>query len=144
MRNDLTPGVLIGKSIDNSQIVRELDPRASRELISLLLAIAVVVSGLVLYAWPHLKLRQTSIATERLLQERERLVEENRKLRLEKASLENLRRVEAIATHELGMTTPPEDHLYVIERPAPLPKDAQLAQSQVPASPAPLGTPGHD
>ena len=38
-----------------------------------------------------------------LSREKERLIEENRKLRLEKAALENLRRVETIATRELGL-----------------------------------------
>ena len=60
------------------------------------------MGGLVLYAWPHLQLRETARAQDRMSRERERLLEENRKLRLEKASLENLRRVETIATRELG------------------------------------------
>ena len=90
--------LVLSKSIDNSQVVRERDPRASRDLVwLLLLLVAVLVGGLVLYAWPHLQMRQTGIATEQMQRERERLVEENRKLRLEKASLENLARVEAIA-----------------------------------------------
>ena len=38
--------------------------------------------------------------------EREQLIEENRKLRLEKASLQNLRRVEQIAVRDLGLRTP--------------------------------------
>jgi cell division protein FtsL len=71
----------------------------------------------VLYAWPHFQMRQTAIATEQMQLERERLVEENRKLRLEKASLENLARVESIAEHHLGLTTPAADHVVVVEAP---------------------------
>ena len=55
-----------------------------------------------LYAWPHLELRQADSEPEQMSRERERLLEENRKLRLEKASLENLRRVETIARRDLG------------------------------------------
>lgn len=113
--------------VDNSQIVREVDPRSFRDLFSLLVLVAVLVVGLVLYAWPHLEIRQTGMATERMNREKERLIEQNRKLRLEKAALENLRRVEAIATKELGMGTPAPERLIVVEKPEPPPERARLA-----------------
>ncbi|HEU0106093.1 MAG TPA: cell division protein FtsL [Vicinamibacteria bacterium] len=119
--------------IDNSNVIREVDPRASRDLWWLLVLVMTLVGGLVLYAWPHLQIRETSRAQDRMSQQRERLLEENRKLRLEKASLENLRRVESIATRELGLQSPPAARVVVIERartPAP---GAQLAKE--------LGTP---
>jgi cell division protein FtsL len=119
--------VLLPKAIDNSQVVREVDPRSSRDLWWLLLLVAVLVGGLVLYAWPHLQLRETAMARERLSRERERLLEENRKLRLEKASLENLRRIEAIAVKDLGLRPPSPDRMVVVERPATVPPGAQVA-----------------
>jgi cell division protein FtsL len=115
------------KSIDNSQVVRERDPRAGRELWLLLAVVAAVVASLVLYAWPSLELRQAGQARGRMERERERLIEENRKLRLERSTLENLRRVETIATRELGLVTPPPDKVVVVERPAPPPPAARLA-----------------
>lgn len=131
MRDEQLDGVvLLPKSIRNSQVVREVDPRSSRELWGLLVLVAVLVSGLVLYAWPHLALRQTGIATEQMYRERERLVEENRKLCLEKASLENLRRVEAIAVRELGFTSPAPERVIVVEKPRPVPEAARLAQGR--------------
>ncbi len=114
--------------IDNSQVVREVDPRASRDLWWLLLLVMTLVGGLVLYAWPHLKIRETSRAQDRMSRERERLLEENRKLRLEKASLENLHRVEAIATRELGLQSPPAGRVIVIEQPRPAAPGAQMAK----------------
>jgi len=115
--------------VDNSQVVREVDPRSFRDLLSLLVLVAVLVVGLVLYAWPHLELRQTGMATERMNREKERLIEQNRKLRLEKAALENLRRVEAIATRELGMATPAPERVIVVERPEAPAEDARLARA---------------
>jgi cell division protein FtsL len=112
---------------DNSQIVRERDPRANRDIVWLLLGVAVLVCGAVLYAWPHLEMRQTGIATEQMQRERERLLEENRKLRLEKASLENLERVEAIATRHLHLERPAAENVYIVEAPAPLPDGTRLA-----------------
>jgi cell division protein FtsL len=131
MTEELTGGPLLqSKAIDNTRIVREVDPRSSRDLLALLLLAAALVGGLVLYAWPHLQVRQTTIETERMSRERERLVEENRKLRLEKSALENLRRVEAIATRQLGMQTPPPERLVVVEQPAPADSRARLAQRE--------------
>ena len=100
------------KPIDNSRVVREVDPRANRDLWLLLALVAALVGGILLYAWPHLQLRRTGIAAEQASRERDRLVEENRKLRLEKAALENLRRVEAIATRDLGLAVPPADRRW--------------------------------
>ena len=119
--------------IDNSQVIREVDPRASRDLWWLLVLVMTLVGGLVLYAWPHLQIRETSRAQDRMSRERERLLEENRKLRLEKASLENLRRVETIATRDLGLQPPAAASVVVIERARTPVPGAQMAKE--------LGTP---
>jgi cell division protein FtsL len=107
--------VLLPKLIDNSKVVREVDPRASRELGTLLLLVGCLVAGLGLYAWPHLERRRVELATQQMDRERERLVEENRKLRLEQASLEELQRVEAIARRELGLAPPAPEQVVVVE-----------------------------
>ena len=113
--------------IDNSRVVREVDRRAHRDLWVLLLVVGVLVVGAGLYAWPHLQHRQTTMETERMNRERERLIEENRKLRLEKAALENLRRVETIAVKDLGMTPPEPSRTIVVEVPKTVPEGTRLA-----------------
>lgn len=135
--------------VDNSQIVREQDPRSLRELLFMAALVSALVVGLVLYAWPHLQVRQTGMASERLNREKERLIEQNRKLRLEKAALENLRRVEAIAAKQLGMQEPRPERVIVVERKEPLPDDARVARSDpapaalaAAATPAPAVAPG--
>ena len=122
---------LVPKAIDNSHVVRERDPRTSRDLWTLVMVAAALVAGLVLYAWPNLQLRQTATAKEELSRERDRLLEENRKLRLEKAALEDLRRVEVIATRELGLRRPPAEVVTVVERPpARTPEGTLLAHAK--------------
>jgi cell division protein FtsL len=118
---------LAPRSIDNSQVVREVDPRSSRDLWWLVAVVATLVLGLVLYAWPHLQVRQVDSERVRMSRERERLVEVNRKLRLEKASLENLGRIEQIAVRDLGLRPPAPESLVVVERVAPVPPGARLA-----------------
>ena len=60
--DDLEAALLLGRPIDNSRIVREVDPRANRDIGWLLLLVGVLVGGLVLYAWPHFEIRQTGSA----------------------------------------------------------------------------------
>jgi cell division protein FtsL len=128
---------LLPKAIDNSQIVREVDPRSMRQLVLLLALVAALVGALVLYAWPNLQLRQADLSKERFSRQRERLLEDNRKLRLEKAALENLKRVESIATRELGMKFPAPDSVLIVDEPPPLPEGARLAKGQSPSTDAP-------
>jgi cell division protein FtsL len=117
---------LLSKAIDNSQVVREVDPRSSRDLWTLLMVVAALVAGLVLYAWPTLELRQAAVAKQQLSREGDRLREQNRKLRLEKAALEDLRRVEAIAGRQLGLRRPPAEQVVVVEREQPAAPDGAL------------------
>jgi len=123
----LDPAILVPKAIDNSQVVREVDPRSSRDLWWLVAVVGTLVFGLVLYAWPHLQVRQVDGERVRMSREREQLVEANRKLRLEKASLENLKRVEQIAVRDLGLRPPAPESLVVVERVAPAPDGARMA-----------------
>jgi cell division protein FtsL len=107
--------LLFDKNIDNSGVVRERDPRAHRDLGTLLVLVAALVLGLVLYAWPHFATRQTGMAAQQLQREKERLQEENRKLRLERSVLENLERVENIAQRRLGLKQPEPEQVIVVE-----------------------------
>jgi cell division protein FtsL len=127
---------MVAKAIDNSQVVREVDPRSSRDLWWLVAVVAMLVLGLVLYAWPHLQVRQVDSERVRMSREREQLVEMNRKLRLEKATLENLKRVEQIAIRDLGLRTPAPDRLIVVERADPPAADARIAATAAAAAPA--------
>lgn len=127
MKGALIDGALIGRTIDNSQVVREVDPRASRELVAVAATVLLLVAGLGAYAWPHFAARQVGAATESLQRERERLIEENRKLRLEMASLEDLRRVERIAIERLGLRAPEPERVVIVERTTAVPAGSQVA-----------------
>jgi cell division protein FtsL len=128
LRPQALGGVPLGtRPIDNSQVVREVDPRTSRELLLVLVLVAALAAALVLYAWPNLELRGAARQREQMSQDRERLLEENRKLRLEKAMLEGLKRVEVIAVKDLGLRPPAPEDVVVVERPASAPEDARLA-----------------
>jgi cell division protein FtsL len=121
--------VLVPKRIDNSQVVREVDPRSSRHLWALFLLVALLVGALALYAWPHVQLRELELEEIRMSRQKERLVEKNRKLRLEKASLEELRRIEEIATSDLGLLQAPAQRVVIIESSGVVAEGGQLARA---------------
>jgi len=125
--------VRLGKPVDNSRVVRQVDPRSRREIWWLILLVAVLAGAAGLYAWPALEIRRAGLSAVELDQERERLLEENRKLSLEKAALENLKRVETIATRDLGLVTPAPEESIVVEVPPPLPPGARVADEDAPA-----------
>jgi cell division protein FtsL len=134
--------VLLGRPVDNSQVVRQVDPRSRREIWLLILIVAVLAAGLGLYAWPALEIRRAGQSGALLDRERERLAEENRKLRLEKAALENLRRVEAIAARELSLYAPAPERTVVVEVPRPLAPGERLADESLPRREARRGGTG--
>jgi cell division protein FtsL len=125
--------VRLGKPIDNSRVVREVDPRSRREIWWLILLVAVIVGAAGLYAWPALEIRRAGQTAIDLDREKERLLEEQRKLNLEKSALENLRRVETIATRDLGLEVPAPEQSIVVEVPPALPPGALVADENVPA-----------
>jgi cell division protein FtsL len=133
--------VRLGKPIDNSRVVRQVDPRSRREIWLLILLVAVLAAGLGLYAWPALEIRRAAQAGALLDRERERLFEENRKLRLEKAALENLGRVERIASQELGLAAPAPERSVVVEVERPLAPGATVAGAVAPRREARGGVP---
>jgi cell division protein FtsL len=122
------PFVLLPRATSNSRLVREVDPRASRDLWLLLILVVGFAGGMVLYAWPRLQAHHIDSETQQNQRHLEQLVEANRKLRLDKASLERLDRIEQIATRELGLATPEPSRTFVVERPAP-PATTRLARA---------------
>jgi cell division protein FtsL len=119
---------------DNSQLVRQVDPRSRRDFWWRILLVAVFIGGLYLYAWPHFEARRVDLEIVAMHAERDRLTDENRKLRLEKAALENLRRIEVIATRELGLKPPAPERIIVVER-APAANGARVADHRLDDSP---------
>jgi cell division protein FtsL len=125
--------VRLGKPIDNSRVVREVDPRSRRDIWWLILLVAVIAGAAGLYAWPALEIRRAGQTAIDLDREKERLLEENRKLSLERSSLENLTRVETIATRDLGLEAPAPEQSVVVEVPPSLPPGALIADEEAPA-----------
>ncbi len=133
--------ILLGRPIDNSRVVRQVDPRSRSELWLLILLVVVLAGGLFLYAWPAIEIRRTRQESVELYRQKESLLEQKRKLQLERASLENLSRIETIASRDLGLAPPRPAQSVVVEVPRPAPGDSTVARENAPAREARAGGP---
>jgi cell division protein FtsL len=134
MKVDRIHAVHVEDSIDNRRVVRSRDDRMSKDLLWIGGVVLILIGLFVAWGWPRAALRDTGSSAGKLQREQEKLREENRELRLEKAALEDLKRVEKIATTKLGLNPPAPSQVIVVERPQNLPKDARLAAKATPGS----------
>lgn len=131
MKVDRIHAVHVEDSIDNRRVVRTRDDRMSKDLLWIGGVVLILIGLFVAYGWPRAALRDTGSVAGKLQREQDKLLEENRELQLEKAALQDLKRVQAIATGTLGLLSPPPANVIVVERPQNLPKDARFAAKGV-------------
>jgi len=93
------------KPIDNSRLIKVVDPKSRRECMKLVLTVAAVFGLLLLYMVPYLWMRRSGYRIGELKKHHEEMVESNRLLQVKQAELRSLDRIEAIA-RKLGMQAP--------------------------------------
>ena len=100
-----TPEIYFAKAIDNSRLVKVEDPRRSREMRQFSIALCCLFLLVMTYAWQHFKAIEYGYQIESLKMQRDSLVEMNRELHLEDASLRNPERIDLMA-RKLGLQSP--------------------------------------
>ena len=93
----ITPEFYFQKTIDNSRLVKVSDPQRRREIRIFSAAVAALFMVMMFYAWQHFSSIEYGYRIEAQKAERERLVEVNRTLTLEAASLRDPGRIDALA-----------------------------------------------
>jgi hypothetical protein len=83
----VTPEIYFHKAIDNSRLVKVADPRRAREIAMFSVAVGVLFFFTMIYAWQHFSSIEYGYKIEAQKIERDALLEQNRALRLEDASL---------------------------------------------------------
>jgi cell division protein FtsL len=133
------------KRIMNSNVVREADAKSHRDYIVVTVLASVFLFGLFAYAWQHYQWIQYGYRIEEAQKKKEQLSETSRQLHLEKATLSNPRRIDALARRDLGMVFPQPGQLVnptdVLPQVEPLPQSDQpgrLQQTEIQAQPASL------
>jgi cell division protein FtsL len=109
-----TPEIYFAKSLDNSRVVRIADPKRRRELFSFAVTLCVLLLLVMTYVWQHFSAIEYGYKIEQLKSEREAIMESNRALKLEEASLRDLSRIDFLA-RQLGMQPPTVGQVEVME-----------------------------
>ena len=100
-----TPEIYFRKSIDNSRLVKVEDPRRAREMKQFGIALCLLFALVMGYALQHFRAIEFGYQIETLRNQRDGLVEMNRALRLEEASLRDPERIDVMA-RKLGLQSP--------------------------------------
>ena len=103
------------KPVDNSRWSPAPNPREPRYYAILLFAAASILGSGIFFAHERYQSRENGYSIERLEQQKTALLEANRKLSLEQASLADPLRIDSIARNQLGMTTLAPQQIYRAE-----------------------------
>jgi cell division protein FtsL len=101
----ITPEFYFQKTIDNSRLVKISDPQRRREIRMFSASVAALFLLMMFYAWQHFSSIEYGYRIEAQKAEHERLVEMNRTLKLEAASLRDPSRIDALA-RQMGLESP--------------------------------------
>jgi len=127
-----TPEIYFAKVIDNSRLVKVEDPRRVRDMRQFGVALACLFLFVMAYAFQHFKAIEYGYRIETLKSQREGLIELNRALRLEEASLRDPERIDHMA-RELGLQSPEAGQVVRMEVATEEPSGPQVA-SMTPVS----------
>lgn len=122
-----TPEIYFRKSIDNSRLVRIVDPRRTREMMQFAAACALLFLFAVLYVWQHFSAIEYGYHIQTARAQIESLAEENRQLTLEQAALRDPQRIDQLARN-MGMIAPQVGQVVGLE-PAAEPSAPQIARA---------------
>ncbi len=100
-----TPEIYFRKALDNSRLVKIEDPRREREMKQFGIALCCLFLLVMGYALQHFRSIEYGYKIEILRSQREDLMNMNRALRLEEASLRDPERIDIMA-RRLGLQSP--------------------------------------
>lgn len=110
----ITPEFYFHKTIDNSRVVKVSDPQRRREIRLFSVSVAALFLMLMFYAWQHFRAIEYGYRIEAQKSERDRLVELNRTLKLEEASLRDPGRIAPLAS-KMGLEAPEPGQVVLLE-----------------------------
>ena len=108
------------KRVENCRLAPPPGPLPSRRYFSMTLLAALGLAAAMFCAAQRFASVQEGYRLEVLQQEKQQILEENRKLRLEVASLGDPVRIDTIARQQLGMTALSPHQIFVAEPVAPV------------------------
>lgn len=109
-----TPEIYFAKRIDNSRVVRLVDPQRRREMLTFGVTLTIFFLLVMVYLLQHLSAIEYGYRIEQAKAEHNAVVESNRELKLEESSLTDLQRID-VEARKLGMVPPSAGQIYAIE-----------------------------
>jgi cell division protein FtsL len=109
-----TPEIYFAKRIDNSRVVRMVDPKRRREMLTFGITLSIFFLMVMVYLLQHLSAIEYGYRIEQAKADHNAIVESNRELKLEESSLTDLQRIE-VQARKLGMVPPSAGQIYAIE-----------------------------
>ena len=109
-----TPEIYFAKRIDNTRVVRVVDPKRRREMLVFGGMLSVLFLVVMVYLLQHLSAIQYGYRIEQAKADRNAIVQTNRALQLEVSSLSDLERIE-VEAKKLGMIPPVAGQVQQIE-----------------------------
>ena len=109
-----TPEIFFAKTIDNSRLVKADDPQRKREMRVFTAAVVCLFGLLMVYALQHFSSIEYGYKIEAQKKLRDELIESNRALKLEEASLRDPERIDVLA-RKMGLQAPMPGQVQQIE-----------------------------
>jgi len=109
-----TPEIYFAKRIDNSRVVRLVDPKRRREMLTFGVTLTIFFLMVMVYLLQHLSAIEYGYRIEQAKAEHNAVMESNRELKLEESSLTDLQRID-VEARKLGMVPPSAGQIYAIE-----------------------------
>ena len=109
-----TPEIYFAKRIDNSRVVRVVDRKRRREMLTFGVTLSIFFLLVMVYLLQHLSAIEYGYRIEQAKAEHNAVMESNRELKLEESSLTDLPRIEMDA-RKLGMVPPSAGQIFAIE-----------------------------
>jgi cell division protein FtsL len=100
-----TPEIFFSKNIDNSRLVKVTDHQRTREIAMFSASLVCFFVLVMFYAFQHFSAIEYGYRIEAQKKQREELIEANRSLKLEEASLRDPERIDVLA-RQLGLESP--------------------------------------
>jgi cell division protein FtsL len=113
-----TPEVYFPKQIDNSRLRKVEDPNRGREMRQFGIALGCLFLLVMTFAWQHFAAIEYGYKIESVRSQRDGLLEMNRALRLEQASLRDPERIDTMA-RKLGLKSPDAGQIIRLETAMP-------------------------
>ena len=109
-----TPEIYFAKRIDNSRVLKVVDPKRRRELATFSVMLGILLMLTMTYVWQHFSAIEYGYRIEQLKSQREAIMESNRALNLEVSSLRDLSRIDTLA-RQMGLAPPTAGQIEVMD-----------------------------